>query len=1310
MKSNFFLQCRRVFGPADRWLSVAKIAIAAGLLAPACLTAAPRVITITGGPTSGYVDGDTAALALFHTPLGLALDSTGNLLYVADRDNNAVRTLNLAGNLTYTFATYAIRQPVGVALDATDHVYVLNRGTGSDGTVLKFDKFGDLLATNATGLVNANGMALDPLGNLYVTVQSNAVVQISPNGAQNVIATIAGANTLLRGIAVLSSGYLAVCDSGRNGVWLINPSTGTATSLTGFNGAGDHFGPKSYAQFNQPFGIAEAGGGMLVVSDLGNNRVKVVDSSGTVTNLYGVNSSYWVTGDGTYPGLWDGEVCAGDLNYNSVGCVEARLPAGVFVARDGSIFTTEIYYHVIRHVTSTGLTAPSAAGLPPLFLNPMGIALDSTGSQLLVADHDNNAIDILDLGDNQTSVFLTAVDGIDQPVAVVLDGFNDLFVLNQGTLNTGSILEFDAYGNLLASVAGGLASPTALTLDTSGNLFVTELAGTVRQINSSTNFIFATVTNSGVELRGIALFDDGTIAVSDAGNHVIWQINPVTKAISRLTGTIGVPGTSLGTARFARMNQPQQLARAAGNLIVAADGGNDRLVVVDRSGSITNVLNSTNALVWFGRAGDPIANSSAQFVRMASPVGVALGLNGNVFASENTYNSLRQLLNTGMLQPSQGGGGNTSSNVFVSVPTLSPNSGYYPMGQLITVSSPNPGVFYTLDGSEPTTNSIPVTINGNVGFIYWSNPTNDLTSLRVKAFIGTNASATAVGQPVTNNTIGVPPAPTSGGQIYAGIGSTIVVPVIVNLKANVQVKSYQFRAEITPNGGGQAIPAGFQTLVVSGNEFVPLKTAGAGNTTLNLPGQAYTIGSTKGLAISTANNGSYSFNSFAVVALLQIPIPPNANTGDSYSLVISYPSATSDGINSSVPLAAMAVATVLVTNVPYTVGDSSSASSSWYNAGGFGNGDLDNADVNNAFYAAAGLRVPYVFSDLFNAMDSYPPDANGFVGGDGQIRFLDWQLILRRSLRLDTNNYARVWASGGYLDSSTTVLQARAMATPMAIPSTWYRQALVGAVSVGNAVPGNTVNVPVYVKMSYGSTLSGLQFRAQITPQNGAPALTQAPQMVLATGVPGPSLQQSYVTSEKAFGWPLGSLSFGSSSSNFLGWISFTVPATALTGQSYSLSFTNADGAPDLNTQYDFETRQANVAVNGPATAARICSTEWLVYYFGSVTDPRAADMADPDSDGIPNWMEFLTGTDPTDPNSKLEFSSSQRQVVNGRPQMTVQFQTAPGRAYELQWSPNLVGGPWTTLTTVTGTGFAASCLDTNAAGPARYYRLHLLP
>jgi hypothetical protein len=645
---------------------------------------------------------------------------------------------------------------------------------------------------------------------------------------------------------------------------------------------------------------------------------------------------------------------------------------------------------------------------------------------------------------------------------------------------------------------------------------------------------------------------------------------------------------------------------------------------------------------------------------------------------------------------------------------IDPYNGYYPMGQTITVSSVNPSVYYTTDGSDPTTNSLSVTMSNNVGFIRWFNSTNDLRGLRVKAFNASGASETVGGQPVTTNTIGVPPD--SNPAIYAGIGSQIVVPVVVNLQPNAMIQSYQFRVEIWPNGSAQPISSGFDVLNISTNDFIPLATVAQGGARGIITYQHYTIGSTNGLEIyAIGNTNNVSFQNFAVVALLRIAIPSGASEGDSYALAVSYPSATSDGVSAAVPLTPMAPATILVTNIAYKVGDSASISGGWYNAGGFGNGDLDNSDVNLVFYASVGERIPYAFSDVFNVMDAYPLDAAGFVGGDGQIRFLDWNVILQRSLRMDTNNWARAWSTNGDLVDVPTTLTASKVVPQVLQPKLaptwpWYRQALIGAVSTGNAVPGRTVNVPVYVKLSDGATLSGVQFRAVVTPQGSAPTLTQSPQLSLASGVPGPTLQQSFTASDAGFGWALGSFNYLSRSSNFLGWVTFTIPATAHSGQTYSVSFANAGGAPDLSVKYDFETRSACVAVGGSAPPASICSDEWKVHFFGSLANPSAGDLADPDSDGVPNWMEYLAGTDPTDSNSRLQLSGAASQAGKAQSQMVIHWLTAPGKTYEAQWSSSLSGGSWSTLATVSGDGTVASCSDTNSTPTVRYYRLHVLP
>src|SRR5262249_60018819 len=99
-------------------------------------------------------------------------------------------------------------------------------------------------------------IAVDGVTNIYVTVQGNKVLRITPAGFVSTVATISGSGVSLYGLTVLDNGYLAVCDAGRHGILLVNPANGTATQLTGFNGSGDHFGTSTFAQFNQPVGIA----------------------------------------------------------------------------------------------------------------------------------------------------------------------------------------------------------------------------------------------------------------------------------------------------------------------------------------------------------------------------------------------------------------------------------------------------------------------------------------------------------------------------------------------------------------------------------------------------------------------------------------------------------------------------------------------------------------------------------------------------------------------------------------------------------------------------------------------------------------------------------------------------------------------------------------------------------------------------------------------------------------------------------------------------------------------------------------------
>ena len=336
-------------------------------------------LTFAGSSQPGFInsgskDGNTYSTAKFHFQAGIALDPSGTRLFIADCTNNAIRMVNSLGDksASLTFTAYnsanGISHPLAVAVDTATNIYVLNHGNGKNGSLLVCNgsyyldyNLKTVIATNATHLTNAVGLALDTANNAYITVNSNTVIRVTPAGVTTVVGVITNAHTSLRGIACLSSGKLAIADAGNNGIWQMDPGNtnlfNNAVQFTGFHGAGDVIGPAAYAAFNHPEDLARAGSDVLVVADRLNNKVKVVDANGTVTRLYGVSSTYWSKVPSLLTPGWDD----GTVNpVESSDTVQAREPYGLAVAADGTLYVTEVHYDILREATGTGLPV-----LPP---------------------------------------------------------------------------------------------------------------------------------------------------------------------------------------------------------------------------------------------------------------------------------------------------------------------------------------------------------------------------------------------------------------------------------------------------------------------------------------------------------------------------------------------------------------------------------------------------------------------------------------------------------------------------------------------------------------------------------------------------------------------------------------------------------------------------------------------------------------------------------------------------------------------------------------------------------------------------------
>ena len=945
--------------------------------------------------------------------------------------------------------------------------------------------------------------------------------------------------------------------------------------------------------------------------------------------------------------------------------------------------------------------------------------LDVSGGFLFVADTGNSSVRRLDLGNNSTT---TVLSGLNTPVDVLIDVQTNLFVLTQAD---GLIRQYDLFDNLTkTNNATVLTSPSAMAFDLNGDIYVVELGGALKKVTLSGGAV-STVVAAGTfsSPMGVEVLDSGSIAVSDTGNHVVRLVDATTTAVTVLTGSIGTAGLVNGDSTISRLNTPHHLAKAAGNVLVVADYGNHAVRKIDGAGTVTLVygVSSNDWAASFPGWDD----GSATVASSREPSGVVVDGDGDVYVTEQFYHLIRKAVGTDFSGPTGVGGGTDSgSTTTINPPDLSfsPNSGYFPLGQSVTVTSPSSLVFYTTDGTDPSTNSTPVLMTNGVGTIKWKTSTNDLSSLRVSSFVvsGTNIASTNVsGVAVITNSVGIPAGLNT--NLFGGIGATVLAPVVVNLPVGEKLRTLSFRLEVSANGAAPIVADTFDAVAITTNDFIPVIT-GDGDVTgpARFSVTPYSFASTRGLSINfIGTNANLSISGFAVVAMLAVPIPSTASEGDSYQIDVILPTGTSDTAGTDLILNSGPSRTLTVTNIGYLVGDSSPAG--WYNAGDFGNttdgtgaGQLLLSDVNNAFNTSVGIRPPYPFTDVFNAMDVFPEDTTGTVGGDGQIRFLDWQIILLRQQHLNTNpvfgisqtNWARTWGVGGVLTTTTTNLNTTRVATGLVLPQpglVWERQVLLTAGSAEFVQPGALISVPIHARVGAASSLAGLQFRAVVRPSNGA--LPVSVPVTFNSQLPG-ERQSSGSVSDVAVAWDLGQLSFAAGSSNLLGHVLFTVPLTTAAGSCYTVDLEASDGSPLPPTQYQFETRAGCVWVATAAAAPnRLVSSEWISSFFGGV-GVLSGDNDDADGDGFANVLEYIAGTNPTNANSVLRLDRAS-QLVGGP---VFELLSAPGKRYVLEYRDSAVTGPWTPAVTNFGNGRLIQLPLSNGNNGTRFYRLRVSP
>jgi len=433
-------------------------------------------------------------------------------------------------------------------------------------------------------------------------------------------------------VAVTASGVVYIADRLNHRIRRVDSgfiSTVAGTGTPGFNGDG----LASTSQISLPSGVAVTpGSNELLIADVGNERIRKIEIPATafIQTVVGSGTRGFAGDEGPASAaeLADAIAVATDLSGNLYITDQANLRIRKVIAGNGTIEGTDII-DTIAGIGTAGFSGDGAPATGAQLSGPSRAVADGAGN-VYIADSVNQRIRRIDaVSGNITTIAGTGVacagggcgDGgpvlqaeFHDPVDLVIDGRGDILVA-------------DAVNQRVRGIETVLATK-----------FIRTVAG-----NGAAGAAFGGEGGPAVAARlnapEAALVDaNGDLLIANSSYHRIHRVDASTRKIETIAGN-GTPGFSgdNGPAVDAQVNRPSDLAFDKQGNLFFADALNNRVRRIDAT---TDAVTTVAGNGLFGFSGD---NGPATSAKLATPSGLDLDTDGNLFIADSSNHKIRRV-------------------------------------------------------------------------------------------------------------------------------------------------------------------------------------------------------------------------------------------------------------------------------------------------------------------------------------------------------------------------------------------------------------------------------------------------------------------------------------------------------------------------------------------------------------------------------------------------------------------------------------------------------------------------------------------